>query len=640
MPIEKLGLSGGTFRDLTPLAGLPLKEVHLHRCPGVADVAVLAQIPTLERITVPALARSIESLRALPRLQLLSFSLTTSFPWIPDTTTGDFWEEWPKLGWLHALHQSGFKPVDLARLPDHTWEVDLDNTAIRDLSILVGAPVSKLGLQGTRVTDLEPLRGMPLRQLRLHGAKIASLEPLRGMGLDELVISGTLVTDLSPLLGMPLAKLHLGGAPVADLSPLRGMPLAEVKMAWCSQITDLSPLSESLTLENLTLPPNARDIEFLRRITTIRHISFTEHSSTYLPDKTAGRFWREYEERHQFRALPGTADRRRKLADGTWELDLSDLDFSDLSLVAALPVSSLNLTRTKITSLDPLRGMKLNKLVLSETAIADLGPLADMPLTVLNLRGCARLRDLSPLQRCRSLKSLIVPLNAQNIELLRALHLVRIGYKDTPVKGGLHGLPAAEFWADLDANPWQTALRKAGILFRRLEKLADGTWDADFERTGIRGLKLLQGAPISMLRIGGTQVTDLSPLRDMSLTHLAIYNTQVADIGPLQGMPLVQLHASSTPVKDISVLRGMPLRQVRLHHCSHLTDVSPLAGCADLTDLTLPPNAANYEFLRDPARFPRLTHLSFEENPAQSGLRQPKHTVAEFWKSYDARKKP
>lgn len=58
----------------------------------------------------------------------------------------------------------------------------------------------------------------------------------------------------------------------------------------------VDPLAEARPLEVITLPPNARDIEFFRRITTIRHISYTEESNTYLPDKTADKFSREYDE--------------------------------------------------------------------------------------------------------------------------------------------------------------------------------------------------------------------------------------------------------------------------------------------------------------------------------------------------------
>jgi serine/threonine protein kinase/Leucine-rich repeat (LRR) protein len=489
MPLERLGLSGGTFEDLSPLIGLPLKELYLHQCPNVSNVAVLAQIPTLEKVTVPPTARNIEALQKLPRLQRLSFSLASSSPWFPDTAAEDFWEEWPKLGWLRALQQAAIKPKVLNRLPDRTWEVDLDNTAISDLSILAGAPISKFRLQKTGVTDLAPLRGMPLRELNIHGTKVADLSPLRGMQLQSLILGETPVTNLSPLHGMPLTKLHMSGIQVADISALRGMPLVEVRMPWCPQITDLTPLAQASLLEFITLPPNAKDIEFLRHRTTLRRISYTENfngnSKTHQPDTTASQFWKEYD----------------------------------------------------------------------------------------------------------------------------------------------------------DAG-WRIALRKAGIVPKVLRQHPGGTWEVDLEKSGITDLKILSGAAISVLRLGNTEVSDLTPLRGMLFTHLALYNTKVTDLGPLRGMPLDNLSVSGTAVDNISVLHGMPLRRVRLHNCTNLTDLSPLADCAELTELTLPPNAKNFDFLRDSGRFPKLAHLSFEEDAPKSGTRMPNKTAIEFWKEYDAKRKP
>ncbi len=277
MPLERLELSAGTFADLTPLVGLRLKELYLDRCPNVADVAILTNIPTLEKLTVPALARNIESLRMLPHLQRLSFSETTSYPAIPDTVASALWVEWPKLGWLRALRQADFRPKLVNRLADRTWEIDLDNTPIHDLSPLAGATIGKLTMQKTDVTDLAPLQGMPLKELNLQGTKVA---------------------DLSPLRGMRRRYLNLNARPVTNLSVLRGMPLVELRMAWCPQITDLSPLAECPKLTSITLPPKVENIEFLRHVSTLRRISYTENfkenTQIFQPDKTAPQLWQEY----------------------------------------------------------------------------------------------------------------------------------------------------------------------------------------------------------------------------------------------------------------------------------------------------------------------------------------------------------
>jgi hypothetical protein len=133
--------------------------------------------------------------------------------------------------------------------------------------------------------------------------------------------------------------------------------------------------------------------------------------------------------------------------------------------------------------------------------------------------------------------------------------------------------------------------------------------------------------------MGGTAITDLEPLRGMSLTSLWIFDTKVSDLRPLDGMPIHLLHLSGTKVKDLSVVRGMPLSYLRLHNCNELTDVSPLADRKELSSATLPPNARNFEFLR---AFPRLERLSFAEDQKSY---EPDRTAAEFWKEYDAKPK-
>ncbi len=150
----------------------------------------------------------------------------------------------------------------------------------------------------------------------------------------------------------------------------------------------------------------------------------------------------------------------------------------------------------------------------------------------------------------------------------------------------------------------------------------------------ITDLKLLSGAPISILKAGNTAITDLAPLRGMALKDLRCFNTKVADLSTLQGMPLKHLQVSGTPVTDLAPLRGMRLIPLALHNCPQLTDLTPLAEAKTLTRLTLPPNAKDIEFLRT---FPKLERLG--TNDAKTGGGLPGQPVAEFWKEWDAKKK-
>ena len=65
-----------------------------------------------------------------------------------------------------------------------------------------------------------------------------------------------------------------------------------------------------------------------------------------------------------------------------------------------------------------------------------------------------------------------------------------------------------------------------------------------------------------------------------------------------------------------------------------ITDLSPLAEAKTLTNLTLPPNAKDIEFLRT---FPKLERISFEDDPLN--YYRPKQTAVEFWQAYDAKRK-
>ncbi len=520
MNLTTLELSGSKFSDLTPLAGMPLKALYLHKCANVTDVAVAAQIPTLEHLTVPVPARGITELRKLGKLQRLAFSsdnINVELN-LPLTTVAEFWREFDANPWIERLRESG-NAKSMKRLDDGTWEVNLADAAIADLTILRGAPISILGLQKTNVADLEPLRGMPLKKIWL---------------------TGTRVTDLGPLRGMPLELLSMSdNTQVTDLSAVRGMPLLELRLEGCTAITNLSALADAKSLQSIILPPNAKNLEFLRTFPKLARIGYRDDPKNgHRPDKSAEQFWKEYDGKGWLRALlkavPGLKP-PKQLADGTWDVDFSATGFSDLAL---------------------LKGAAISKLTLKGAAISDLSPLRDLPLTRLILNDCPAVRDLSPLQ---------------------------------------------------------------GMRLDRLE----------FRNTKVADLSPLRGMPLESLQLGGTDVADLEPLRGMRLKSVFMYDTKITDLRPLEGMPIELFNLNSTKVKDLAVVRGMPLTSVRLHGCSELVDVSPLQEARELTELTLPPNAKNYDFLR---AFPKLTRLGFKELPSHV----PNQTAAEFWNVFDA----
>jgi len=539
MPLKNLVLADSKISDLSSLKGLPLRDLYLDGCKSVTNVAALAEIPTLEKVTVPMQARNIEALRKLPKLQLLALNRSGN-DLLPNSTADEFWKDY---GWISRLRDSGFKPNALRRLDDGTWEVGLEKSSFTDFSILSGAPISSLSLAQTAVTNLESLRGMALKSLQLHHTK---------------------VTDLSPLKGMQLELLHLAATEVTNISVLRGMPLQRLWLDGCDELIDLSALADCKELREISLPSNAKNIEFLRAFPKIEQIDFVDITFSH---KTAEQFWSEYgqpwaialrdagikytatqiaEATTSTIATNVAPDSKAKNKMATtapagkpmvmWAVAINSKDFSNCSIFkGADNISELDLRGTTVADLQPLRGLALTKLSLDSTKVTGLGPLEGMPIRELNLA-----------------------------------------------------------------------------------------------KTKVADLSALRGLPLKNIDLGNTAVADLEPLRGMALQQLHLSNTKVTDLRPIEGMPLEDLGLQGTKVTDLSVLRGMPLTNLRFNNCSELANLSPLADCRQLEQLTLPPNAKGIDFLRT---LPKLERLSFQ---TQSDRITPDKTAAEFWREYDA----
>ena len=577
------------------------------------------------------------SLRALPALTRLAYATTSGRA--TTQSAAEFWKDFEQ-PWIRAILDSSLKANRQVKLPDGTWELNLQDTEISDLTILSNAPISILSIGGTAVTNLAPLRGMRLKTFHLFGTK---------------------VSDLSPLQGMPIENLNLAGVKVTDLSALRGMPLTSLRLHDGAAITNLTHLADMSMLKALTLPSNAKDFEFLRatnKFPNLKRLSYREdRGNGYRPAQSSAEFWEEFDQRAKLTALfkaGFTARNLARLPDGTWEVDLIGTTIRDLTILSNTPISVLLIGGTGVTNLVPLRGMMLKRLWLydtkvsdllplkgmpieelnlSETKVSDLSVLRGMPLTSLRLHYCAAITNLTHLADMSMLKALTLPPNAKDFEFLRDTNkfpnLKRLSLKEDRDNGYRVAQSSEEFWKEFDQQGWRTALTKAGFTPKNLARLSDGTWEVDLSGTAIRDLTILSNAPISVLWLGATAVTNLAPLRGMRLKALYLYNTTVVDLSPLQGMPIEALNLVATKVADLSVLRGMPLRSLRLHGCTEITNLSPLAGATTLKDLTLPPNAKNFEFLRS---LPSLERLSYQDDPLNNF--RPTQTAEEFWAEY------
>ncbi len=266
-PVSVLLLDATNIADLSGIAGLPLKELQLGRT-KVADLSPLHGMP----------------------LEILS------------------------LGDCPVADLSPLKAMKLRRL-------NLAKTRVSDLRPLAGMPLEFIDLSGNNdVTDLSPLRGAPLTEVDLHQSSVTDLSPLAGAPLNSLYLGNTKVTDLAPLANVSTLNIlslpSLAGNKVLDLTPLaklqltalhlpqkftglaavRGQPLRVISMSG-SIGADVSLLAEFPTLEDILLPSEAKNVELLRSLPSLKYISTRASSNNWRdhPAQTAADFWKEYD---------------------------------------------------------------------------------------------------------------------------------------------------------------------------------------------------------------------------------------------------------------------------------------------------------------------------------------------------------
>lgn len=93
--------------------------------------------------------------------------------------------------------------------------------------------------------------------------------------------------------------------------------------------------------------------------------------------------------------------------------------------------------------------------------------------------------------------------------------------------------------------------------------------------TKVADLSAIHALPLNYLDCSETQVSDLSPLAGMKLRFFWSYNTSIADLAPLKGMPLETLNVGGTHVTDLTILQGMPLAFLHLGE-TKVSDLSVL----------------------------------------------------------------
>ena len=402
LPLETLLLGPSTVRDLAFLRGMPLRTLLLDRCKDARNFAALATLPALETLALPdtchtlpeAEVAAIDALRARPGLRQISCEYAPASDVRLIESAGQFWAKRDREQKLFATLRAGGHPFDFRRENDGTWYLRIRGVAFTDLSILQGLPISELFVFGTGVSDLTILAGLPLRRLTIGACP---------------------VTNLGPLRGLPLELLHMATSPVESLAPLAGMPLKSLHLGECPQLTGFAGLAKMTALEELWLPMQAGDIEFLRDLPKLQRLGYSWTGPGRVT--AVADFWKTWDGRPWYRALreAGFAFTASQRLNGYWEVAVTDPAFWDATV---------------------FRGTSVRALALSSAAFSDLAPLRDLPLDALDLHGSG-VTDLRPLAGCASLRVLRLPAGAEKIGELRALpNLKQIGYDalEAPVK--------------------------------------------------------------------------------------------------------------------------------------------------------------------------------------------------------------
>ena len=239
-----------------------------------------------------------------------------------------------------------------------------------------------------------------LVRVDVSGKPLPSLEPFRGLPIDLLAAAGTLVADLEPLRGMHLQGLNLFNCTkVADLTPLRGMLLRKL-LASNTLVRDLSPLA-GMPLNVLSIGgANVTDLTPLGGMPLVELF------------------------------VPGNPNLK---------------DCSPLKRHAA--------RETPVVNLAALRGLPLEILSLQRTSITDLSAVQGAPLKEINLRGCNKLTDFSPVLTLSRLEWLTCDVLHRELASLRQSKTLQTIDADAyPGEGAKGPRPIGEFWAAYDAQ--------------------------------------------------------------------------------------------------------------------------------------------------------------------------------------------
>ena len=275
---------------------------------------------------------------------------------------------------------------------------------------------------------------------------------------DYLILRGRLLQGLG--------QLHEARHVFEAVLKLRKDPVAEENQTLCRRLTDLFGEKEPLPL-----PAQAMLVQSFNRQNRLKDAKLMAVELQAKADEL------EPILEQRLRSLQGwDSTRLRKLKDGTFAVDLSDLRWTTLEPLDAIPVSELTLNESSeglpaqafealqripvrsltirgggLKSIAFLKGVQLEHLVLANNPITDISMLAGLPIQHINLAD-TNVRDLSALESCPLLEKVILPKDATPSEGLRAhANIRKISFREA--SDGSPAESAKQFWKDIPHAP-------------------------------------------------------------------------------------------------------------------------------------------------------------------------------------------
>ena len=328
-----------------------------------------------------------------------------------------------------ALNLSRVKDLDLEKLRNIPIAyLSVQNTSLSDLTGLTAFPLKFLNISRTPVVDLTPLRNSRLEVLQADQCtELSDLSPLSQLHLTYLSVEKTKVKNLSPLHGMPLRLLNIAVTPVDNLNALSQVPLLDLDCRM-TLISSLEPL-RGMPLKRLCF-----DGDLVQDISPLHNLPLFSLFATNLRADDLSPLTGLH---LKFLSLQGANARNISALKGM-PLEYLDLagagDIADLSPLKGMPLRWLKLQRTNVKDLSPLAGMPLEMLDISETPVADLSPLKGMNLHSLSIHG-THVTDLSPLKKMPLAELVLAPDNMANgpsqVRAIRTLEKIGLVLNDS-----------------------------------------------------------------------------------------------------------------------------------------------------------------------------------------------------------------